>query len=167
MKDTNIVTEGIYREDETLRLAREKAMVYLSYSEHTIGSMYQKLIRCGFDIDAVNSTLEYLCDRGYINECDYFVRFCRHCAEKRGYGRARIELMAREKGFSKATVRQMSDEAFSKIDFLEICRIQLGKLKYFDHTDKKSRDKAIASLMRRGFSASDIREAIRLYVNEE
>lgn len=166
MRDINIALEGIYKEDDEVRRAREKAMVYLSYSEHTVKSMYEKLIDQGFEKNAVDEVLAYLLERGYIDERDYLIRFCRHCAEKRGYGRHRIVAMAREKGFSQRTIDENIDEAFEEIDFDDICLSRLEKLGEDKLSEKKSRDKAIASLMRRGFSLSEIKAAIRTLLEQ-
>ena len=38
MKEIDIATQGIYREADGVRRVREKAMVYLSYSDHTVKS---------------------------------------------------------------------------------------------------------------------------------
>ncbi|MBQ7822426.1 MAG: regulatory protein RecX [Clostridia bacterium] len=167
MKEIDISIEGIYKEDDGVRRAREKAMVYLSYSDHTVRSMYEKLSENGFDKDDIDNVISFLCDRGYINENDYFERFCIHNAEKKGYGRRRIEMMAHAKGFSKKTINDRSDEVFENIDFVDICLGQLKKIKSLDLSDRKSKDKAIASLMRKGFSLSDIRSAIALYLENE
>ncbi len=163
MKEIDITLEGIYREDDNIRKAREKAMVYLSYSDHTVKSMYKKLSENGFQSDEINEVLEYLVDRGYINEKDYFLRFCRYCAEKKGFGKTKILASAFEKGFSKTQIYDIMDVAFESIDFFEICKREFLKLKVKDISDKKQRDKAIASLMRRGFSLSEIRKVIEDY----
>lgn len=160
MKEIDITLEGIYKEDENIRKAREKAMVYLSYSDHTVKSMYKKLSENGFKSDEINEVLEYLVDRGYINEKDYFLRFCRYCAEKKGFGKTKILAQAYEKGFSKAQIHDIIDIAFENIDFFEICKREFLKLKVKDIGDRRQRDKAIASLMRRGFSLSEIKKAI-------
>ena len=167
MKEIDISIEGIYREDDGVRRAREKAMVYLSYSDHTVKSMYEKLAENGFDKDDIDSVISFLCDRGYINEDEYFERFCKHCAEKKGYGRHRIEMMARAKGFSKKTLNDCADQIFEDIDFVDICLSQLEKIRSLDLSDKKSRDKAIAALMRKGFSLSEIKLAIARYLKNE
>lgn len=163
MKEIDIATQGIYREADGVRRVREKAMVYLSYSDHTVKSMYMKLSENGFDKDDIDEVIAYLCDRGYINETDYFERFCKHYAHKKGYGRRKIEALAYQKGFSKKTIRECADSVFSEMDFDEICANQLEKLRPGDLTDKKVRDKITAALMRRGFSLSEIKSAIAEY----
>ena len=163
MKEIDITLEGIYKEDDNIRKAREKAMVYLSYSDHTVKSMYKKLSENGFENDEINEVLEYLTDRGYINEKDYFLRFCRYYAEKKGFGRTKILAKANEKGFSKSQINDIMDIAFEEINFFEICKRELLKLKVQDISYKKQRDKVISSLMRRGFSLSEIKQAICEY----
>lgn len=160
MKEIDISTHGIYREADGVRRAREKAMVYLSYSDHTVKSMYMKLSENGFDKDDIDEVIAFLCDRGYINETDYFERFCKHYAYKKGYGRRKIAALAYQKGFSKKTISENADSVFSEMDFGEICANRLEKMRPGDLTDKKTRDKTIASLIRRGFSLSEIKSAI-------
>ncbi len=167
MKELDIKLEGIYKESDSFKRAREKAMVYLSYSDHTVKSMYKKLSENGFENDDIDEVVSYLVERGYINEKDYFERFCRHCAQKMGYGRRRIEMMALQKGFSKKTFGENADEVFGEIDFLSICEKQLEKSGISDFSDKKVRDKTIASLIRRGFSLSEIKEAMKNILKAE
>ena len=159
MKEIDFTLEGIYKESESFCRVREKAMVYLSYSDHTLKSMREKLSENGFESDEINEVLKYLVKRGYINEKAYFERFCNYCALKKGWGRRRIETEAYKKGFAKKTVEDNSEAVFGAIDFDEICREQLIKKKT-DFSDKKSRDKAISSLIRLGFTLSQIKEAI-------
>lgn len=165
MKEIDIKTEGIYKESDSFRRTREKAMLYLSYGDHTVRSMHNKLSENGFESDDINEVLKYLVERGYINEELYFERFCNHCAHKKGYGRRRIEVMAKSKGFSRKTFTEMADIVFSKIDFYQICFLQLSKMDA-DLTDKKSREKAIASLVRKGFSLTEIKKAVSSIINK-
>ena len=166
MKNIDIELKGIYKEEDGVRRAREKAMVFLSYGEHTVKSMYEKLSKCGFEKDDINAALSYLTERGYINEADYFERFCEYNAQKKGYGASRILLMARAKGFSAKTVNENAGEILSRFDFTEICLSQLEKIKSLDLSDKKSKDKAVAALARRGFSLSEIKKAFAIYAEE-
>ena len=166
MKNIDIELEGLYKEDEGVRRAREKAMVFLSYGEHTVRSMYEKLVQSGFEKDDINEALSYLTERGYINEEAYFQRFCEYNAQKKGYGAKRILLMARAKGFSAKTINENAENVISKLDFTEICLSQLEKIRSLDLSDKKSKDKAIASLARRGFGLSEIKKAFAMYVKE-
>lgn len=166
MKNIDIELKGIYKEDDGVRRAREKAMVYLSYGEHTVKSMYEKLCKCGFEKNDINAALSYLTERGYINEAAYFERFCEYNAQKKGYGASRILLMARAKGFSSKTVNENASRVLSRFDFTDICLSQLEKTSSLDLSDKKSKDKAVAALARRGFSLSEIKKAIELYKNE-
>lgn len=167
MRDIDIRIDGIYREDDEVKRARERAMTLLSYSEYTVASMYKRLTDEGFSKDITDEVIGYLVERGYINEKDYFIRFCRHYAEKSGYGRKRIELLAKSRGFSKKVISENGDEAFDDIDFEDICLERLKKIRGLDISDKKSRDKAIASLMRRGFEFSQIKNAVSMLAKEE
>lgn len=166
MKNIDIELKGIYREDDGVRRAREKAMVFLSYGEHTVKSMYEKLSKCGFEKDDINAVLSYLTERGYINEADYFERFCEYNATKKGYGSSRILLMARAKGFSAKTINENAGKVLNRFDFTGICLSQLEKIKSLDLSDKKSKDKAISALARRGFSLSEIKKAFAIYAEE-
>lgn len=167
MKEINFTLEGIYREDENLKKAREKALLYLSYSDHTVKSMHEKLTGAGFDTEIADEVISYLVERKYINEADYLERFIRHCAFKKKYGRKRIELMAYSKGFSKTVISENAESIYGDINFAEICAERLSKTNISDLADRKKREKIIASLMRSGFSVSEIKEAIELLKENE
>jgi regulatory protein len=166
MKEIDITPQGIYKEDEQIKKAREKALLFLSYGDHTVKSMYEKLTGAGFDKDICDTVIAYLVERKYINEADYLERFMRHCAYKKKYGRKRIELAAYQKGFSKKVIGEIAEEVFCEIDFVEICAERLQKTDIADLTDKKKRDKIIASLMRSGFSLNEIKSAINSLCDE-
>lgn len=167
MKEIDITVEGIYKEDEKITKCREKAMLYLSYGDHTVRSMHEKLIGAGFDDETVNEVLAYLVDRKYINEAEYLERFIKHAAYKKKYGKKKIELLAYEKGFSKSVIKEFSSDIYSDIDFAYICSERLLKEKADGFADKKSRDKIIAKMLRCGFSFSEIKEAIALLGSRE
>lgn len=166
MKEIDITPQGIYKEDEQIKKAREKALLYLSYGDHTVKSMYEKLLGVGFDRDTCDTVIAYLVERKYINEADYLERFIKHSAYKKKYGRKRIELEAFKKGFSKKVIGEVLDNVFDEIDFVEICAERLQKTDIADFSDKKKRDKTVASLMRSGFSLNEIKAAINSFCDE-
>ncbi len=162
MKNIDIKLEGIYKEDENIRKCREKAMLYLSYGDHTVKSMHEKLTAAGFDVVTVDEVLQYLVQRKYINEADYLERFIKNAAYKKKYGKKRIDLMLYSKGFSKAVINEVCENVFDDIDFAQICAERMSKTDLSLLTEKKSRDKLIASQVRSGFSLSDIKKAFEI-----
>lgn len=162
MKEFSQQTEGHYTERSEFRKARERAMIFLSYADYTKKSMIEKLTDCGFDDEAVEYAVSYLIDRKYIDEKKYLKSICTYFAEKKKYGRNKIIASLHTRGFSSEILSENLYEILSEFDFLQICLYHIEKTKNLDLSDKKSRDKLIASLVRKGFTLSEIKEAIQL-----
>ncbi len=160
MKEIKINPDGFKHERPEIRQAREKALILLSYSDYTEKRMREKLTASGFSDDIVSEVLEYLTERKYINESAYLRSFCEYCVEKKLYGRKKLLAAINEKGFDRERVENELDSVLEGFDFIAICKKQIEKAKRTDLSDRAAREKLIASLARRGFSLSEIKEAL-------
>lgn len=141
--------------------AIKRGLYILSFADNTKKSLVRKLIMKGFSKEIATEAADNLEKTGYINEAEAAKTLSRDMAEKKLYGARRISAALYEKGFSQSSVQAAMDEL--DLDFHIICgkRIEaMGGKALF--ADKAQKQKAVASLMRYGFSYDDIREGLKL-----
>ena len=142
--------------------AYKRAIYLLGFSASSRRALYKKLVSKGFDPEYSHIALDRLSDNGLLCEADSAIREAEKCAAKL-WGEERIRAALFEKGYSDESI----STAFfaledSGVDFDENC-LSLIKKKYSSlPTDKKELQKIISSLMRYGYSLSQIKRAIAL-----
>ena len=145
--------------------AVRKGLDLLGYSKNTPKALLEKLKKRGYASDIAEEAVAFLVNKGYIREEDDAVQFAENLVKK-GYGKKRIKQELFRKGFSEDVLREAL--YFEDFDFSEACakRIRsMGGVEIFETSEKRS--KAIASLLRYGFSYEDIQEARKLLLDEE
>ncbi len=148
-----------------LQTAIKKGMSLLAFARNTKRGLKQKLIRKGCPAELAEEAVDFLADHGYIRENDDAILFAENLAEKKLYGRSRIKKELFVKGFAPDVISETMDSL--EADFAEICakRIKMmGNLAVF--AEKESKSKAMASLMRYGFSYADVKDALELLQDE-
>lgn len=141
--------------------AIKRGLYILSFADNTKKSLVRKLIMKGFSKEIAADAADHLEKTGYINETEAAKTLSHDMAQKKLYGPRRISAALYEKGFSRNAVESAMKELDE--DFHIICgkRIEaMGGKEIF--ADKAKKQKAVASLMRYGFSYDDIREGLRL-----
>ena len=141
--------------------AIKRGLYILSFADNTKKSLVKKLIMKGFSKEIAADAADHLEKTGYINETEAAKTLSHDMAQKKLYGPRRISAALYEKGFSRNAVESAMKELDE--DFHIICgkRIEaMGGKEIF--ADKAKKQKAVASLMRYGFSYDDIREGLRL-----
>lgn len=142
--------------------AYKRAIYLLGFSASSRRALYKKLVSKGFDPEYSRIALDRLSDNGLLCEAESAIREAEKCASKL-WGEERIRAALFEKGYSDESI----STAFfaledSGVDFDENC-LSLIKKKYSSlPTDKKELQKIISSLMRYGYSLSQIKRAIAL-----
>ncbi len=141
--------------------AIKRGLYILSFADNTKKNLVRKLILKGFSKEIAADAADHLEKTGYINEAEAAKILSRDMAQKKLYGARRISAALYEKGFSRDAVERAMEEL--DVDFHIICgkRIEaMGGKALF--VDKALKQKAVASLMRYGFSYDDIREGLKL-----
>ena len=141
--------------------AYKKGLYLLGYGACSEKKLIYKLRTKGFDNDTCTEAVAMLSQCGYINEGNDALREAERCVAKL-WGKKRIIAHLYSKGFGDEAVKQ-AHILFEDVDFTENCR----KLILRDHknkldaarTDEKERQKLFASLVRMGYSFSEIKEA--------
>ena len=141
--------------------AVKRGLSILSFGDNTKKGLANKLRNKGFSREASEEASEYLSAAGYINEAESAVLLARDMAEKKLYGERRIAAALSQKGFSREAISTAAEE--TEVDFAEICRKRIEKMGGRElFAAKDTKQKAVAALLRYGFSYDDIKEALKI-----
>lgn len=138
--------------------AIKKGIDLLGFAKNTPKALKNKLKRKGYPDDVAEDAVAFLIQKGFIREDDDAALFAMTLAQRKKYGPNRIKQEMFAKGFSSEIIRETVD--MLDVDFAEICASRMrsmGGLALFETQEDKK--KYTASLLRYGFSYSDIREA--------
>ncbi len=145
--------------------AVKRGMNILGYTSCSQKNMALKLSSKGFSRDIALRAAKYLAELGYINEGDDASREAERCLRKL-WGRKRIAATLYEKGYSEGAVRLALSE-LEKYDFTEPCA-QLIKRKFKAlPDDREGQRKLFASLVRYGYSSSEIKKAFEILAEKK
>lgn len=140
------------------RRAKSRAMWYLSRGDHSEKELFLKLKRA-FPEHAAAFAVEKMKEYGYLNDERYAERLAQSllCGKKVGVREAQAVMTA--KGIDRETARYALEDV--ECDTVSVIKELVNK-KYKNRlTEEKGVQKVIAALARRGFSFSDIREALK------
>ncbi len=144
--------------DELLR-AKQKGLAILGYSAYSARATKMKLMQKGFSEEIADAAVEYLAEKGYIDEKRDAIRLCESLIRKK-YGRKRIISSLCAKGYGEEAVIAAED-FLDGVDFTELCRevikIKFGQLP----KDRAEMQKAIAKLVALGYNVGEIKAAAR------
>lgn len=139
-------------------LERQKALELLSRRPHSRRELKDKLLRRGVSGEDAEDCVQWLSDRGFLDDEEYAGAVARHYAAK-GYGAGRLRSELQRRGIDRElaadTLSDLPDNA-GKIDAF------LAR-KLTDVNDREAVRKVSAALFRRGFSWEEIRAALRRF----
>ncbi len=149
---------AVKREEEKYR-ATKKAMDILAFGRNSRRMLALKLRHRNFPSDICDEVAELLCEKGYIREDEDVVREAEGCVKKQ-WGMRRILMHLHERGYDNQAMGA-AKEYLAEVDFAEVCaeliRDKFGELP----RDTAERQKMISSLVRYGFSMTEIKNAMR------
>ena len=139
-------------------LERQKALELLSRRPHSRRELKDKLLRRGVSEEDAEDCVQWLSDRGFLDDEEYAGAVARHYAAK-GYGAGRLRSELQRRGIDRElaadTLSDLPDNA-GKIDAF------LAR-KLTNVNDREAVRKVSAALFRRGFSWEEIRAALRRF----
>ena len=140
--------------------AKSRALWYLSRSDHSEKALRDKLIAAGFDPLACQEACQRMVELDLINDS----RYARHLAEylsASGSSKREIAYKLSCKGISSDTVKEVLSE--SEEDEVQKI-IKLLDAKYKNKlSNENDIQKVFAALVRKGFSFSDVKTALKEY----
>ena len=159
---------GMELDDESLEALDESAQrsAVRAAAASMIGSrplskkeLTRRLVRKGADEEDAGEAADWLEDIGAVNDREYAAMLVRHYAGK-GYGRASI----REEMYRRGVDRELWDEALEELpDQSETLDRLIQKKCRGDLSDRREVRRVSDSLLRRGFSWSEVKDALRRY----
>lgn len=169
----NCIQDGtdIDEEEWTALVAKinyKKAVVkcydLLSRRDHSVKELRGKLLRT-VDKDYADRAVEYMLELGYLDDEKYAHYLLEYLTENKKMSRSFIRQEMFKRGLSSDLIADVLEDA--EIDSVSnaadiIMSKYLNKLKA-----QGGRDKVIAAMMRKGFSYSDIRDALYRIENDE
>lgn len=152
-------TVGQLRLESRKTLALRRGSGILAYGANSRRRLTQKLMQKGFSYDEANCAAEQLDEKGLIDEESASLRDA-ELMVRQNRGRKAIYAKLCSRGYRQQAVDR-ANEYLDTVDFSLIC-LNAIKKQYgdsFPH-EKNERDRAVATLIRRGFSLSDIKKAL-------
>lgn len=139
--------------------AVRRGMALLGYGACSKRALTLKLRTKGIAPDMARSAADLLERIGYIDETADAQRVAERCVKKY-WGKSRISAELFSKGYSDQAVRAALD-SLDEVDFAELCAEYIEDKYRVPPSEPEQRRKLFSALTRRGFSSSDIKDAIR------
>ncbi len=150
-------------ENAEKRRAYNCAVGYLSRRDHSARELILKLRQKGYGESAVYA-VDKLCSEGYVDDERFARMYVRELINIKKYGKRRIEQELYRKGVDREIVSLVLEETEFGED--ELCTLINRKyLRYL--SDEKGIKKTVASLMRMGYSFSEIKSALSKLAEED
>ncbi len=156
--------EGLERAAE-LHDAVKSGERILACGANTAKTLAEKLVRRGFSRTVAAEAAGHLADIGIIDEERDIEPEVRRCLRKL-WGERRIRQSLLSHGYSRAALERLP-ELLEEVDLAENCRRLIEKHYSELPADAAGRNKLMASLARYGYSAGEIREAMRRFATEK
>jgi regulatory protein len=171
--DGSALDMGAIGEDELYELDRaaDVTAAYMSacasfaYTQGSLKSLYRNLIQKGFSKESSSMAIDIVESRGFVDEDEIAARRAEIMLSKL-WGKNRILQKLREEGFSDVVIKGAL-ESIENADFAENCAKVIEKRYSQIPTERREREKMYASLVRMGFSSSEIKKAMSLIENEK
>ena len=142
----------------TTTAAYLSACASFAYVQSSLKALHRKLLIKGFSKEASGEAIDLIRRKGFVDESAIAHRRAELMVEKL-WGRSRIIAKLYEEGFTAEVIGVVS-AYLDEVDFAENCERAICKKYPCLPSERKERDKMYASLLRLGYSSSDIRKAI-------
>ncbi len=133
--------------------AKDAALNIILSKRRSGKEVFEKLSDKGYSEEESREAVEYFKEKGYINEGDYARRYTSDAVKIKGFGKKRIEMELKRRGISDEDIAAALDEAEFNI-------LPLMQKKFPTCETLKEKNKIINHFLRRGFSFSEISDAI-------
>lgn len=144
-------------------LARAKSI--LSYSGHSRADLIARLRHYGFDDGICEETADYAVSEGLVREdaqaqhaADTFLR-------RKYWGRRRIQSELAARGYPSEVIEQ-AISAIPDADFMRALHLLIERKYGCPPSEQSERQKMILSLLRLGYTGSEIKDAIAAFAAE-
>ncbi len=143
--------------------AKSRALWYLDRMDYSEKALFDKLVQKGFDKRASSAVIAKLVELGLLDDRRYGERLAERLTEAGNSKRAAMQKMY-SKGISYDLCRELLEE--TEVDE-ESALLRLIEKKYAAKLeDKDNYQKVYAALVRRGFSYSAVKSALKKYTED-
>ncbi|MGB4270226.1 MAG: regulatory protein RecX [Spirochaetota bacterium] len=151
------------KEESMLFECKEKALYYISIRSRTEHDIKKYLMKKGFDKTTISRVLQYLTERGLINDYEYAVHYIQSVREHKVIGNKMLEKKLFEKGVDKGIIKKAIRKTEDKEPDIE--RVYQLALKKYNQVKEKSnaKVKVVAFLQQRGFSWEVIKKVMKRF----
>ena len=158
-KEWESLTDSIY-----YKKAVDKCYDLLSRRDHSVKELKTKLLRT-VDEKNADKAIEKMLELGYLDDEKYARNLVKYLAQTRNMSKNHIKQEMFKRGIpNEIIILVMKDYEFDNVS----CVVDLILTKYRNKLNNEDGNKkVIASLMRKGFSYSDIKNAFYRIENEE
>lgn len=153
-------------QDNDIDAARTVAFRFLSHSARSRAEMEKRLRERDFSEPIVEQVLGEMEGLGYLDDADFARRWVEDRADRKGYGKSRLQAELNRKGID----RDLSDEALDSLDDDAEFRRALTVARHRWDADElaeleplgliKVKQKISGFLLRRGFSWSTVKKVL-------
>lgn len=151
------LSEDVYEhilKDYVLKRAKLKAMELLNMKDYTEYELRMKLKKDLYPAALIDSAVDYVRSYHYIDDERYTRNYLAYHSQ--GQSRQMIRQKLQQKGIASQIIDQCMDE--TQIDEISLIEnLLMSKYKNIDFRDRKTKEKAMSFLLRKGFQYSDIR----------
>lgn len=137
---------------------RERALRILHYRMRSVQEMKMRLLRLGFDSTMVNEILDEFVQDNTLSDKNFAEAFLADYTNLKPKGNIFVNQELRKRGIHPEVIQDLMrnrDEKQLALDFLN------KKLRGFDLSNPKDRQKVIRRLLSRGFTPSVVYETVR------
>ena len=142
---------------------QEKALRLLEFRNHSEHELREKLYRFGGESEDIDSAIEFCKEYGFLNDENYAMALARDLSNLKKYGKHRIKAELLKRGINGEFIESALCEVEDNSEVL----MNLVSKKLKGSFERKDTERAIRYFIYRGYSLSDIKNAIeRLKANE-
>lgn len=146
------------KEEVLLKRAKLRAMHLLNALPRTEQQVREKLTQNGYPRDIVDRAIQYVSSFGYINDGAYIRNFV--LGKQGSKSKREIKFLLEQKGLKSELVDDILEEMYAEKSESDTIREIIQKKHWnLSEMETKEKQKAIAYLMRKGFSYEEIRKA--------
>ena len=152
-------TKALLYEDEKYR-ATKKAFDILAFGRNSARTLALKLRHRNFSPRVCDEVAELMKEKGYIREDEDVVLEAEACVNKH-WGMRRILMHLHQKGYDSDAMN-VAKEYLAEVDFAQVCAELIRKEYGTLPKDETKRNRVIASVVRYGYSMTEIKNAAKL-----
>ena len=152
-------TKALLYEDEKYR-ATKKAFDILAFGRNSARTLALKLRHRNFSPRVCDEVAALMKEKGYIREDEDVVLEAEACVNKH-WGMRRILMHLHQKGYDSDTMN-VAKEYLAEVDFAQVCAELIRKEYGTLPKDETERNRVIASVVRYGYSMTEIKNAAKL-----